>query len=382
MKVAWRRSHTLLALGIIIALISGLYVWTGGDAQAIAACKNGPENFAPLCYTNLIEKTLKDRGLSEALKVVADAGAADTNFSLYCHGNMHELGKAAYDIYHKTGRIDISPELSYCGYGFYHGFIEEMFAQTGTVHEARAFCDALSTKLTDQTVAVSNCYHGIGHGVTDGYDPRAWGNPAAIVAPGLRLCKEISPGDELHRSCAMGVFNSLELMYEDSKYKLDPSQGPFASCGKPYTKIEKDACYTEMSVLATTVFGADYAKAFNSANTVEPAYRARAVAYLGLFSMSQKVPSPKEVLAVCKSELPDYADSCVTGIVQGLVKYGEPGKEYDTAVSFCRSSQLDPAEEQLCTKTIVNSDVYTPAEREAVCKHFPQDYMPQSCINV
>ncbi len=366
---------------VVVGVFAAVYVAPASEAVAIQACNDGPAQFASICYTELIERILQDDGLAAALSTVAQVSDADAQFSRYCHSNMHDLGRSAFKLYDSHGSIAISPELSYCGYGFYHGFMEEMFAQTGTLDGAHAFCDALGSKLSNPTMAVSNCYHGIGHGITDGYDPRTYRNAVALAAPGLELCAQISPDDELHRSCALGVFNSVELMFEDSESKLVLTDGPFSLCAEPYTELEKDSCYLEMSILSVTLNHGDLDASFESIRSVEPEYLSRSAKYISLFLIGQN-RTAKDILAACKNRYDHIVDDCIRGITVGLIKYGAPKHEYDEAIVFCGSNELNARERDVCAVTFVTNDSYTPADRYAACKRLPTELRPPLCTRV
>ena len=109
--------------------------------------------------------------------------------------------------------------------------MEAMLQETGRLDKAREFCDYIDKKLRGKTWAMGSCLHGIGHGVTDGNDPRTKGNVMGTINPGLKLCEKIGQTDFEKKLCATGVFNSLAGLYSDPIYKLNKDD-PFLICRK------------------------------------------------------------------------------------------------------------------------------------------------------
>lgn len=376
MRIAKRTAWVCFVLVALILCAIQIPQWE--ISHGISQCSRQSDIAAEACYSALLSKVFARYGLPMALDTVREINQSDKRFSLYCHNTMHDLGHAAYAAYQKSEKISSAPGFAYCGYGFYHGFIEEMFAQTGSVQGALAFCTSLGNE-----VDVSNCFHGIGHGVADGLDPRAWGDPIAMAAPGLALCRRVAPAaGGLERSCAMGVFNSIELMVPDPKYKLNLARDPFGWCDTgPFTTDEKKACYTEMSVLTMDITHQDYKRAFEYVAAIDPAYQAWAVRYLALYSFSgPQAPKADEVLSACKHVVGKYLDECIEGFTQGLLAYGGADKKYDAAIQFCESPLLSTAQAKLCAHTVVTSDAPTEASLKIICSGFPKNLIPQECI--
>src|SRR3989338_9343034 len=98
--------------------------------QGAAACeREGARKMQ--CFGELIERTLLNEGLPQAFDALAYLFARDGEFREGCHGNVHELGAAAYQRYQTAGSVELTPKTSYCGYGFFHGFMEALIAAKG-----------------------------------------------------------------------------------------------------------------------------------------------------------------------------------------------------------------------------------------------------------
>ena len=382
MKPARLRIFSAVSVTLFVGLTIFFLLWRDDAGGVAEACRSSPQTLKDKCYENLMTKALVTRGLPAALELVGESSTNDAWFGGNCHLTMHAVGKYAYDQYSKGSPLDMTKKVSYCNYGFFHGFMEEMAAQTGSVAQAKKFCDFVGEQLKEDSAMKSNCYHGIGHGVVDGYDSRVWGDAITMTAPGLKLCHEVTTDDELLRSCEMGAFNSLELMYPDSKYRLDFGDDPYVLCRKPvYDDNEKKACYTEMSVLVTTDFArGDFSKALGYIRNVEPAYRLYTVRYIAIYSVPQvSSGNPVDLFDACRKLGTAYESTCVIGLTQGSLAYGAPGKRYQRAIDFCRQVSLTVSERKLCVHTIVFSDTSSDAERNAVCRVLPKDMRTEDC---
>src|SRR3989344_1169920 len=173
------------------------------------------------CWEEAINSALKTKGPDAALEVIAGFYIAQPEFAKDCHSFAHIIGEEAYVLFSQKKDIAVTPKVSYCAYGFFHGFLESMLQKSGDVAAVRDFCAYVKGKLTlDQ--AEDSCYHGVGHGTTDGSDRRMWGNAQALVDPGLAMCLKIAPGSEQLKSCATGVFNSVGIMMMTRQNGLSP----------------------------------------------------------------------------------------------------------------------------------------------------------------
>ncbi|MCE9549079.1 hypothetical protein K8Q98_01635 [Candidatus Nomurabacteria bacterium] len=87
-------------------------------------CPNTAEKYN--CWRDELENILNRKGLSASFDVLAVLYETEPDFVSECHGYTHELGEKAYFLFSRYKNIEMTPKASYCGYGFYHGFIETM----------------------------------------------------------------------------------------------------------------------------------------------------------------------------------------------------------------------------------------------------------------
>ena len=150
-----------------------ILVRKGGKSIEKISTKNPCDTSATLtqCWKDRIDQASDERGLDAAFAVLAEAYAQDPSFASNCHGFTHSLGQEAYQRFKNNELATISPKTSYCGYGFYHGFMEGLLHDGKNVAEARQFCIHINQQLNHKTSVWTPCLHGIGHGVTDASDP-------------------------------------------------------------------------------------------------------------------------------------------------------------------------------------------------------------------
>lgn len=341
-----------------------------------------------LCYRDRINDVLVHRGIAVSFDVLAAVYDADPGFAGMCHAETHELGKAAYAQFHRTGKVGLSSKASYCGYGFYHGFMEALLGEISDLSEARAFCKYAGTQVsTPPDYAEGACYHGIGHGVTDGYDPTLWGDARRMAAPGLALCGKLaSAQDEWKRRCASGVFNSIAVLHRDPKYKLT-TDNPFTLCNASYTTLEKEACYDQMNTLATFMAEGNLSNSMAyTEKIVDTKYRRIAVKgiaafYVQVLKSAKKTVSPKEASEVCGVlDLP-FRDECIKGLADGIMEFGTPGAQYQEILALCRALDFSVDLQSACFSRLykLSEIFYSENKVRMICREIPEQHQGAEC---
>lgn len=336
--------------------------WKIGYSGQDAECSN-----ESACWQEEIKKALDIGGLAAAFDVLADFYSASPAFAADCHGFTHELGKAAYEKFSHGDELDITPKTSYCGYGFYHGFMETLLQTSGDVDEARRFCAYVDEKLSrERSGAATACYHGMGHGVVDGSDPRAWGDAQKMIESGMNMCKRVAETEFQEYLCATGIFNSIEVLARDPKYKITELLGdPFQLC-HTQPALYREPCYTNMIPAVLSLAGGDFIKAaqyieeqiqYADEPTID-GFTNREMVVLSLFHefMRGNIDTPDYAargVALCRSLLEHSRLPCVEGITDGHMKYGKPGYEYEQVFVFCSYEELRPDEKDICYKHIL-----------------------------
>ncbi len=376
--------------GIVLVVVGTSYLYVRTDpAQAVAPCKTSDNK--PLCYSSVIEGILREDGISAAFDALSIAYDTDPAFAGTCHSVTHELGKAAYDEFEKTGETELSSKASYCGYGFYHGFMDALYLETNDMEKAREFCAYVGENVPhppSAEFAEGSCYHGIGHGVTDGTDPRVWGSVMAIIKPGLALCSNVASSDkEWHMRCASGVFNALGNMYMDPKFKLQSDSDPYALCRTGFfSPPERKACYSQMNTEAAARGDNNLAAIVKYTDTIQSLeYRLvalrEAVSLYVQAAKSEQKQLTLEDARVCELPTTSLQDGCMSGLVGGIMEFGSPGQQYKEAFQFCETDGLLMDLRGQCFSAIqANSKEYFSADvMRNICARVPQEYRDSVC---
>jgi hypothetical protein len=311
-------------------------------------CETSPERAA--CQEKDMLNALHEGGIPAAFDMVSTLFNREENFKQECHEILHSLGREAYNLYANGSEITFSEVTKYCGYGFFHGFIEGVVARTGSLEEAQKFCEGF--KEQDQVSATEACYHGIGHGVLDGSDPRTWGKPMAMVEPALLVCLKVSEDEEQQSNCALGVFNALaDFAAHDSFGLYIPPNEAYAFCRGVEPEQFKIGCYSQMNVITGYRDDRSFTQSLEFLKTItEEEYLEEAVRTMaGSQAKATHTQSDYEdIVETCHTLEADLRFSCVQGYVGRLMDFGVIGEEYMRGVEFCNSVALTSEEKYSC----------------------------------
>lgn len=341
------------------------------------------------CYEELIDATLQTKGLKEAFETLANLFEKDSNFASDCHDFTHKLGEKAYFMFSEKKEFSLSEKSSYCGYGFYHGFMETLLQKTADMGEARKFCEYADSQLKKTTSdAGGACYHGIGHGAVDGSDPRSWGDPQEMIKNGLALCELVSNDEnptprygKLYR-CASGVFNALEILSTSNQYKLSLNKkDPFWVC-KSQPEEFKEACFTQFVVAVMVLNNNDFTKSARIIDTInENNFAIPSLQALAVELVKHGKTDYQQTLDFCHSLSVRFQTPCITAYAEGFLKYGPPEKEYVEAIKFCKFNLLKDYEKSACFEKVLSllRIWYTADKSQSICKGVDEKYRWQNC---
>lgn len=326
------------------------------------------------CWKKLILDELEKHGVEASMETVARIYAQDPSFGPSCHSFGHLLGQETYTLF-KTGKdFEISPQTSFCSYGFFHGFMEKLAGETGDFSQARDFCTYADKQISQNSPdATLQCFHGIGHGWVNVHDrPELWGSEAKIIKTSLDLCAKVSTeASELSR-CATGVFNGIADISGQGLYglKLDAAD-PLAVCRRQEEKF-KDACYLSFnSVLLSSAKGSFPTAAKFIEAIPEDEYAIHAMINLAAIYGFTKLGlwDHQEIATLCRGLEVRLVKACIQGYGFSFLEHGEPGKEYVRAVSFCKSDFLSESEGEACLSYIYTyfAQWYEPKKAFAIC---------------
>jgi len=347
------------------------------------------------CWDEQLEIVLKTEGIDAAFDFFVDLYRTEPEVPKACHGWGHILGEAAYEVYSEGAEFALRRETSYCGYGFYHGFIEKLIQATGDIYSTYDFCNYITEQLGDQLAGVyGNCVHGIGHGSTAWIieDERFWGDFQAVADEGLRVCENLFDNPGELRSCYDGVFNELQQDLYHSEYELSytsflAKDDPFWHCRRQEDR-HKESCYFEFIGLFADIFDGDLFAAtdFVVSQIENPEDADSSIAKLAADFMQDDIVKDDYTRNVkaCRG-VPEYLyEPCFGGIVNGFIQHGEPEKQHVKGLAFCQSSLLSQRERDMCYSSMLSfsrSTLSSETFRE-VCSLVDEKYKKVYCQGV
>ncbi len=385
-KIALYKVRLIIALLVALLLIlsvAGIYFYRNYSQKsdvytlASAKCNKLDGELKIQCWYDQIEKVARSQGIDPAFALFAKVYA--NNEPLGCHWTSHLIGNEAYKQFITGNKFKITKATSYCGYGFYHGFMEPLLRRNPDPKLAISFCGEVDRQLGSE--GQDNCYHGIGHGFSEDPPPKnTWGKPELMVKPGLTVCEQLL-GNTKNKweVCATGVFTVVAKFFEDNKYgvALD-SKNPFAFC-KVQAERYKTACYGEFAPKLDKILNWDPSKIPSLLTDVTDNYRKEIAIRGSIAAMLQKdilgSNLDKYILA-CRNYPEGFVNICFKGVVWGLIMHGTPQMEYQKVYAFCKSLSLTENEKNYCYKEATDrfKNLYDPTLFKQSCQSVEQKY--------
>ena len=332
-----------------------------------------------ICWEQLIEKTLKTHGIDKAFEIVETLYKEDPIFVSNCHDFVHLIGGKAYLLFTTNQQFNLSDKTSYCGFGFYHAFMEALILDGADLAKAGEFCDYVDTKMHAVNAdAKGACFHGIGHGVADNHDQKEWNSEEDLTEKALALCKNVSPDDTLLNRCSSGVFNVLAIAYNNNKLKINPND-PLWYCRGLQNDIYKKTCFEEMNTALFVLSGKNFVNAASFIEEIkEDDFAKSGIRSLaGVFGMSLVQGSDSEkIIENCRNLQTRLIPSCIEGFVAGFIEAGSPSSEYKKALNFCHSSLFTNSEKEVCFKEALRlSSIFYPKEKQQqICRLVDENF--------
>ncbi len=348
--------------------------------NCLAASKDRTRGY---CWATEIAATMKRDGLLVSFDAVRRYYESSADFQNQCHDIMHVLGSAAYGEYMKTDVHIVRPETSYCGYGFYHGFMEQMLIEKGQeyLHDAGAYCMGLidnkalpSKKAGDAATAA--CFHGIGHALFDSLSGNLWGDEEKMATAAIGQCEAITTDTHWRSQCASGVFNSLSIAEGKGAYRLSYREGdPTLLCRNK--KVEyQESCYNEISI--------GYINRYHLSETSAIALMEQFPGDAKLWSLMayfdnkirhnmQEYTSKNLYLQTESFAAESEKEAIVEGVLNAFTIGGKPGEEYVAHLDYCANFLPSKTRDYCYSRTIVLlNTIYTDEKLKMVCQIVPE----------
>jgi len=374
-------SETLI-IGLIlkqehtINLTEGGFISQTRQDNSVAAVQN---------WADAIQSTTRSGGVRVAFELFDKLFNTEPNFAENCHSYTHIIGEEAYKNFGTGENLDLTPQIAYCSYGFFHGFMETMLHFEGNLQNARNFCLNVDKKLGEDLYTLGPCFHGIGHGVADSTNKTIRGQEDvfALVFEGLRLCEDVGQTKREIKLCGTGVFNALAIMYlnpEQYGLAFNP-QDPYQFCREQkVSSYFREACYEDFKIIPMSLESNNFEKAARYVEEIkEDQYAVAAmdtVASFTTYYLLRDIKDRENAIKSCYSLQERLWASCIAGLGAGFLGQATPEKEYVMALEVCNSSLVQEKERVACYERVgrlINLR-YPKQKAHAICNTVEEKY--------
>lgn len=380
MKIS--RNNFVLVFLILVLILLFSYLFSNNRQKKQnyieVNCSSYPSKYE--CWRDSLKKTLTEEGLAESFTLLAKFYDTEPGFTSECHGFTHELGEEAYKQFKKNEDLNLTPHTSYCGYGFYHGFMETLLYTNGSIKDAQDFCTYADKKLSQYNKKTTiACYHGIGHGAVDGSGESKWNNPQDFISQGLKICKTLSTNPDQVYQCGTGVFNSLAIAMNSNSVDINFKGNPYNICFNQEDSFKR-SCYEQLNTRVSMLSQGDLQEGARYVSEIsEKKYAINAMEQLAPATIASRVGKNQaftKEINVCKS-LPDYLrKSCIEGLAGGILEFGKPDFEYLESINLCNSKDMDSFDKKNCYDYVTSSlnTLYSREKVKEICSTINPEY--------
>lgn len=361
-----RLSHTESTSNISSALAKGCQ-----DQEGLRSKQN--------CWNDLVSRALSTNNLDNSYQVFSYLYDHDPDFPNECHDIAHKIGVAAYRIVTTGGDIKITPETSYCGFGFYHGFMELFLKNGQNILKAQKFCEDATKQIQKAKPAVvRQCYHGIGHGSLDIDNVTLRANTELLLSKAEQVCLAVSSSRDIRQVCGTGVYNAFSVSYFDPQYQLQLDLAdPYQICTLRQSYFIP-SCYTYVTLLMRKVLNEDFLATATLVSKIQDATnRSYAIAPLSdLVSSEISKNGINAGINKCRLLNEDMVLTCIEDLPMYLITQAQPGHEKTSVIALCSSVLLGEVEKQRCFTMAFNqlSGIYPRDKWDEVCSGVDPSY--------
>ena len=324
------------------------------------------------CWEDLIDSKINSKDIEGAFEIVEQLYKDDPVFVSNCHDFVHLIGQKTYQLFSENQKFNLPNKTAYCGYGFYHAFMEALVNDGADLNKARQFCDWVDQKMHSKNADVKGaCYHGIGHGTADNHDTKKWKDEADLVDNALDLCEQVALDQVLLNRCSSGVFNVLAIAYFSNRLKMD-SKDPLWFCRKFQNDIYQKTCYEEMNTALFVLSNKDFLRAAKFiAEIKKDEFATSAMRSLASVFGVSAVQSEdfEKIISGCRQLQARLRLSCLRGFAAGFMEGGSPGTEYEKALKYCQINILTEQEKAACFEELLwlSSINYPKEKHQTIC---------------
>lgn len=271
------------------------------------------------CWETRFAEAARRYGLNAAFGQFERLREDDALFRANCHTVAHAIGEAAYERFVREPVLTAHPAMASCGYGFFHGFMQEHVSHGRSGARAQEICDSMPVGSRDQ------CYHGIGHGIVYASIADAGLREVPLASLAISQCNGLF--DDAYE-CINGVFGGIALLYFGVHgFSIEPKlDDPLWLCRTLDSEYQK-RCYDQMVPVAYELSGDDFKKTGIMLSGLEDAEIARtAIEHLAFMpvhttpirSAGDALRLGETVFQDCR-DIGEYVDSCTGGFAKSIV---------------------------------------------------------------
>lgn len=340
----------LIILFVLLISTSAFFLMTSFEKRYVPTdnCEGVSQENRAICLKEEFDEILTKFGIHAGFDLLTFLYQKDINFPSSCHDYTHLIGEEAYKRFSKGEKFKLTSATSYCGYGFYHGFILSLFEDGKGRQEAANFCSFANDTLSSQTsTTILDCYHGIGHGMIDFNLSESFSLDLGqkVVDTSLKLCKDASKNEEQVGRCFNGIYHSvLDLVSQNGSDVFD-------FC-RLQSNENLEQCFSASSSFVMRDNNDDFAKStLITQDELEEKF-ARIVirsmaGYEGYRSVGNEEAMKKDI-KICQMLTKTLKEECIRGLVEGLTDFGMPGAEEKEIKIFCQDGEFNEEESNFC----------------------------------
>jgi hypothetical protein len=340
------------------------------------------------CVVDEVIYTARTVGIAPAIEKVSSLLKEYPALQNDCHAVMHRIGEETYQLYTDGVPFDVTPAITMCTYGFYHGFINSAVQKEGNFNKARDFCTYINTELSKQGIeASSECYHGFGHAVVDDHISTQFSDAHNVIQNAISLCKDLTATEDQYINCASGVYNAVANIFLERKFpwpEID-DKNSFSLCTSQPEVLQK-TCYAFFARVALQSNNNDLGATINALSTMVSAERRDGIIEnaSNIFMLNRQDKKMfQDGIDICQTLNSEESRYCISGLAVGILQSAAPSTEFESALAVCTSTSLVEGNRIPCFRRLQYSSslLFSKNDMKKDCQSVPELYQTEICKN-
>lgn len=312
--------------------------------QGKEMCADNPRK--EICWAEFLAGKIAETSPNEGFLILKQLYSEESDIRPFCHQIALHIGEEVYKKIPDPDKLHLVPESVICNYGFYQQYPASYLLATKNTEGAKNFCARVGKELGESVPdAEAECFRGIGHALPfisggKGDDPLQMANFA------VGICKKISLKKRDYQYCLSGSFNRLGMAEIKKAGGLSVNnEEPLSLCEEFEDEVKvfcyRNFEYTGLSLVDKTDIEVAFKQILDLYKNKSESGISSSVFNLG-YDMARKAIAEKSDFskeAISCSKLPfPYSNDCVDGVSVGIAKNGEPNRQYESIIVFCRNA--------------------------------------------